>query len=184
MIGIDEVGRGCLAGPLLIVAALQISELSSGLKDSKLLTRNQREEYYKKLNGVCRFGEGWVTAREIDRRGLAGAMRLGVARALKALSADRNEAIIIDGKVNYCPKPFKNTRCIVKADSLVPLVSAASIYAKVRRDNFMRQLKARHPGYGFEAHVGYGTAQHRLAISTLGPIKAVHRMSFKPLYIF
>lgn len=181
MIGVDEVGRGCLAGPMLVVAAYRTGQLPSGLKDSKLMTRRQRQSIFELLTSNFEFGEGWVTPLEIDNNGLARAIRLGVARALRGVGAKMNDNIIIDGPINYLPKRFINYKCLVGADSLVPLVSAASIYAKVKRDRFMIDLAKKHAGFGFEEHVGYYTAQHRLALKKHGPIKSIHRMSFRPL---
>lgn len=181
MIGIDEVGRGCLAGPLLVVAARPNGILPAGLKDSKLMTRRQRQLIFEHLASSVEFGEGWVSSSEIDGRGLARAMKLGVARALRNLGAKHRDKIIIDGPVNYLPNIFKNFQCLINADALVPLVSAASIYAKVRRDRFMIELAKKHLNYGFQNHVGYFTAEHKLALKTYGPIKNIHRMSFQPL---
>jgi len=183
MVGVDEVGRGCWAGPLLVVAARAGDKLPAGLKDSKLMTKKQRETIYQLLSTNCQFGEGWVSAAEIDSRGLADALRLGISRALKALKVSADEEIIMDGKVNYVPTKFTNVKCLVDADVLIPLVSAAGIYAKVRRDAYMSKLKTIHPLYGFERHVGYGTAAHRLAIEQNGVIKGLHRLSFKPVQI-
>lgn len=181
MIGVDEVGRGCWAGPLLVVAARAKNKLPNGLKDSKVMTKLQREKILNKLSISCEFGEGWVTATEIDEHGLADAMRLGVAKALKVLNAKVDEEIILDGKANYIPSEFTNTKCIIDADAIIPLVSAAGIYAKVRRDEYMSKLKESHPAYGFEKHVGYGTAAHKAAIQAHGIIKEIHRLSFKPI---
>ncbi len=181
MVGVDEVGRGCLAGPLLVVAARQKGPLPKGVKDSKLLTRAARETLFEVLVDLCDFGEGWVTSSEIDSGGLAKAMRLGVARALKNLGVTHTEPIIMDGRVNYLPRKFKNIECLVGADATVRIVSAASVYAKVRRDRYMVKLAKTHEGYGFENHVGYFTAQHKLVLKNLGPLKRIHRMSFKPL---
>jgi len=133
------------------------------------------------LSICCNFGEGWVSATEIDKHGLAKALRLGVARALRKLDAQINEEIILDGKVNYLPAKFKSGKCLVDADNLVPIVSAASIYAKVTRDSFMAKLAAKHPAYNFEQHVGYGTKAHIEAISRYGLIKYVHRLSYAPI---
>ncbi len=182
MVGIDEVGRGCLAGPLLVVAARQLADLPVGLTDSKLLSRQQRELLYEPLTAVCVFGEGWVKVAEIDRRGLAGALRLGVARALRALSAVSNEEIIMDGPVNYLPSKFKTVNCLIDADLKVPLVSAASIYAKVTRDRLMAELAPKHPDYGFDSHVGYSTRRHRQALVKFGPLPKIHRYSFMPIH--
>lgn len=181
MVGVDEVGRGCLAGPLLVVAARAHGPLPAGLKDSKLLSRKQRQEILNKLSICCDFGEGWVWAAEIDKRGLVVALRLGVKRALDSLPAGIDEEIVMDGAVNYIPKKYKKAGCLIKADSLLPIVAAASVYAKVARDRYMIELAGRHPGYFFENHVGYGTKAHMLALKKLGGIKYVHRQSYLPV---
>ncbi len=182
MVGVDEVGRGCLAGPLLVVAARQKGKAPEGLTDSKLLTRIQREAIYHLLATNYQFGEGWVRSSEIDERGLSGAMRLGIKRALKQLGATYEEEIIMDGPVNYFSSGYKKVKCLIDADLSVPVVSAASIYAKVRRDRFMIDLSRRHPKYGFESHVGYATPQHLKALSKFGSLKRVHRQFFEPVY--
>jgi len=184
MVGVDEVGRGCLAGPILVVAARAKAQLPEGLRDSKLLSRKQRVEILNKLSISCEFGEGWVKAVEIDRHGLAKALRLGIKRALSGIQAKIDEEIIMDGKVNYPPKKFKKTKCIIDADNMVPIVSAASIYAKVTRDNLMFELAKKHPSYKFENHVGYGTAEHMKAINSFGVIRFVHRASYAPVSKF
>lgn len=181
MVGVDEVGRGCLAGPLLVVAARQTGELPKGLNDSKQLSRQKRESIFKLLTSSFEFGEGWVKPVEIDRRGLSGAMRLGVKRALKQLEVDHKEEIVMDGPVNYFSTKYRNVTCLIDADALVPLVSAASIYAKVTRDRFMVELAKRHRRYGFETHVGYGTPAHLEALNRFGYLKRVHRTFFSPV---
>lgn len=182
MVGIDEVGRGCLAGPLLVVAARQKSDnLPDGLKDSKLLSRKVRNMLFIKIVETCDFGEGWVEAAEIDNLGLASAMRLGVKRALQNLPAKVDERIIMDGNVNYCPGKYKNTETVIDGDQLVPIVSAASIYAKVTRDRYMSVLSLKHPTYKFETNVGYGTPEHLSALENCGPLHLVHRVSFEPI---
>jgi ribonuclease HII len=183
MIGIDEVGRGCWAGPLLVVAAQLTGDLPEGLTDSKLLTRQQREAIYKELISNFQFGEGWVSANEIDKDGLANALKLGVSRSLKKIAAKNSDEIIFDGKVNYIESKFKNSKCIINADMKIPVVSAASIYAKVTRDKFMTELSLNYPAYGFEKHVGYGTNSHKMAIDIHGIIEGIHRTSYKPVKI-
>ncbi len=181
MVGVDEVGRGCLAGPLLVVAARQKAKPPTGLRDSKLLSRKQRERLYPALITSFEFGEGWVSASEIDKLGLGRGLRLGVKRALDQVKPEHSEEIVIDGIVNYVPVTYSNSRCQVDADEFMPLVSAASIYAKVTRDRFMGILSEKYPDYSFDRHVGYATARHFQAIEELGPIKSVHRLSFAPL---
>lgn len=180
MIGIDEVGRGSWAGPLLVVAARQMLSLPDEICDSKRLTKDQRNNIFGQLNKFLEFGEGWVHSDEIDELGLAAAMRIGVCRALLQLGASYEEEIIIDGNVNYCPAEYKNTLAIVKADLFHPVVGAASIYAKVLRDRHMERLASFYPYYGFEKHVGYGTQLHRSALKVHG-VSTLHRKSFRPI---
>jgi ribonuclease HII len=181
MIGVDEVGRGSWAGPLLVVAAQAKTELPIDLKDSKLMTKYQREKILDLLSKCCSFGEGWVSPVEIDMLGLSQAQSLGAARALEKIGADSNENIIVDGKFNYLPAGYINSSAIIKADNSIPIVSAASVYAKVTRDKYMSLLSIEYPGYSFEKHVGYGTKLHSQALSRLGVIDQVHRLSFSPI---
>ena len=183
MIGIDEVGRGSWAGPLLVVAARQVGKLPEGLADSKILIKKRREQLVPAINASCQLGEGWVEPTEIDQLGLTGAMRLGVDRALKAIDAKVGEEIIMDGHINYCASGFTNVRCEIGADATYSLVSAASIYAKVQRDAYMTKISAKYPGYSFESHVGYGTKKHLEALKSLG-ICELHRRSYKPVQVF
>jgi ribonuclease HII len=181
LVGIDEVGRGSWAGPLLVVAARAKLTLPPGLADSKTLTRQQREVLIEQIIETCDIGEGWVQPEEIDKLGLTRAMRLGVGRALLSLGTKIEEdIIIIDGLINYCPEEFTNVRTVAKADSLHPIVSAASIYAKVTRDKHMSRIAKFHPFYGFEKHVGYGTALHLQALKVHG-VSGIHRKSFAPI---
>ncbi len=185
IVGIDEVGRGCWAGPLLVVAARLKPKrlLPEGLADSKKLTKAQREGLLDAIVEKCDLGEGWVQPEEIDQIGLSRAMYLGVSRALMGLGVDLNEPIIMDGLVNYCPKEFENVTTVAKADSIHPIVSAASIYAKVKRDQNMARISPLYPNFGFENHVGYGTAAHMAALKQFGTTE-LHRLSFKPLRAF
>lgn len=183
MIGIDEVGRGCWAGPLLVVAARQKSELPPGLNDSKVLSKIKREKLYEEIRATCQLGEGWVHPEEIDEHGLTAAMRMGVCRALLQLGAAFEDEIVMDGHINYCPTDFTKVQTVIKADSSHPIVSAASIYAKVTRDKHMERIANFHPFYGFEKHVGYGTTLHRSALKIHG-VSPVHRKSYKPVQAF
>ena len=100
---------------------------------------------------------------------------------LKNLVTGINEKIIIDGNINYCPSEYSNTSCITSADKNTPVVSAASVYAKVKRDNFMKTLDLKYPAYGFKHHVGYGTKNHLDALRIHGPLPRIHRYSFEPI---
>jgi ribonuclease HII len=178
IIGIDEVGRGSWAGPL-VVGAVILSRPIDGLKDSKLLSAKQRQ----RLNGLIyaeaqAIGLGWVSAAEIDRLGLTRSIRLAIKRALKQIKIKYNQ-IIIDGNINYLSdNPL--AKAIIKADVNIAAVSAASIVAKVARDSYMSKAAEIYKGYGFETHVGYGTASHLIALNQLG-VCLLHRRSYKPI---
>ncbi|GAC1386633.1 MAG: ribonuclease HII [Candidatus Saccharimonadales bacterium] len=180
MIGIDEVGRGSWAGPLLVVAARSCQALPVEFIDSKLLSKRKRELLLDQIIRNCDLGEGWVTAREIDNFGLTRAMQLGVSRALEAINAKTYEEIIIDGSINYCHGSFTQSQAIIKADANYPLVSAASIFAKVKRDRYMAALADEYANYQFEKHVGYGTKLHQQLLEQYG-VSSLHRKSYKPI---
>lgn len=178
IVGIDEVGRGAWAGPLVVGAVLLGGVSINGLTDSKKLTKRQRErldiEIRQKATGV---GLGWVSARQIDQIGLSAALKLASQRAMVHIRHEYRE-IIIDGTIRLLDDP--RVTLMKKADLLVPSVSAASIVAKVARDNYMKHLDIVFPGYKFTGHVGYGTAVHRAAIEQNG-VTPLHRLSFAPL---
>lgn len=176
MIGIDEVGRGAWAGPLLVCSA-RLRAPIKGLADSKVLSPRRRAQLAKEIAQRADVGYGWVAASEIDAIGLSAALKLGALRAVQKLKPDKNEAIIIDGTINLLPS-YTNVVTKVKADATVPCVSAASIAAKVARDTYMRKMAPSYAVYGFESHVGYGTAQHTLAIQQFGACQE-HRKSFR-----
>jgi ribonuclease HII len=163
----------------LVVAARQVGDLPVGLADSKILSKKRREALFYDIQIACELGEGWVQVSEINHYGLTQAMRLGVKRALLALGTAADEPVIMDGNINYCPKKYQNAQCIIDADATHPIVSAASIYAKVLRDNFMANIADQYPQYRFEKHVGYGTKLHREMLTLHGACD-LHRISWKP----
>jgi ribonuclease HII len=178
IIGVDEVGRGCWAGPVVAGAVLLDAPIV-GLRDSKKLTALQRQV----LDGAIRqqavaYGLGWVPADELDAIGLTAAVGMAMRRAVAAITAPY-EQLVIDGNYNYLPDNPKAS-CLIKADDQVPAVSAASIIAKVARDAYMADMARQFPGYAFEKHVGYGTAAHRLALQERG-VSVLHRRSFAPI---
>lgn len=179
-IGIDEVGRGCWAGPL-VAGAVILNESIAGLKDSKKLSKKQREKLTHdiELQAVA-IGIGWVEPKEIDELGLTKAVGLAMERALAQIKVPFDE-IIIDGNINYFPNDTR-AKAVIKADDSVPSVSAASIVAKVARDKYMTDLAVKYPGYGFDKHVGYGTALHVAGLKLHG-ISDIHRVSFKPIQL-
>jgi ribonuclease HII len=178
IVGIDEVGRGCWAGPL-VAGAVVLGEPIPGLKDSKKLSKAQRERLTKEIRDkALAIGLGWVWPAEIDRIGLTAAVTKAMREALEQIQINYDD-VIIDGHLNFLPDHPK-TQAIIKADDTVPAVSAASIVAKVARDYYMAKASEKFPGYGFESHVGYGTAAHMTAIQKLG-VCVQHRRSFKPI---
>ncbi len=185
ILGIDEVGRGPWAGPLVVGAVVLGGASIEGLDDSKKLTKRRREALeIEILERAAATGLGWVTATEVDEMGLSKALRLATIRAVQAVDMAKvaYDEIIIDGTINFLSETSKGdfVQVIPKADALFPAVSAASIIAKVARDRFMEEQDIAYPGYSFGSHSGYGTAKHRAAIEELG-VTPLHRLSFGPL---
>ena len=196
ILGIDEVGRGPYAGPLVIGACIlpdaeKIEEEPekyhwiSELTDSKKLTAKRREALYTKIKeGVVATATGWVSANEIDEIGLSESLRLACRRAVKQIQETRIpfSEIIIDGTMNFLSgTPLeKYVSTLTKGDLLIKEISAASILAKVERDRYMTELAEKYPEYGFEKHVGYGTAAHQKAMEEFG-LMPEHRRSFRPV---
>lgn len=185
VVGIDEVGRGCWAGPLVAAAVILSDDLViPNLNDSKKLSRLRRLQ----LDVVIRsqamaYGIGWVTPEQIDENGLTWAVSDAMQQACDALLLQipgEEVSIIIDGNYNYLPG-YERVQVQVGADGVVPAVSAASIIAKVARDKYMaEEAHVRYPGYGFDAHVGYGTTAHTASLARLG-VTPIHRLSYKPV---
>lgn len=176
-VGIDEVGRGCWAGPV-VAGAVILNRPIDGLKDSKKLSKKQRESLTEAINEDAAVGLGWVEAFTVDEIGITEAVRLAMQRALDQITVEYDE-VIIDGHLNFLPDNPK-TQAVIKADDTVPAVSAASIVAKVARDNYMTSMDESFPQYGFGKHVGYGTAQHLAMLKQYG-VTELHRQSFKPI---
>lgn len=178
IVGIDEVGRGCWAGPV-VAGAVVLAAPIPGLKDSKKLTRLQRQKLAAVVKAQARaYGLGWVEPKEVDRLGLTEAVRLAMRRALAGIGVAHDE-VIIDGNLNYLPDNPKS-QAVIKADDTVPAVSAASILAKVTRDEYMLKLSVRYPEYGFDRHAGYGTKLHFEMLQRHG-VSDQHRLTYKPV---
>ncbi len=205
ILGIDEVGRGPWAGPLVVGAVLlpdleenkaldeATMEWVAQLADSKKLSAKKRENLSEKILGPAamnygvRTGLGWVTATELDKKGLAVALRLATKRAVKELCNNSNQSvqfssIIIDGTQNFLvgTEYEQVTSILPKADAKIKAVSAASIIAKVARDHYMKEIAQKYPEYGFDKHVGYGTKLHHQMLKQYGPCPE-HRKSFRPV---
>jgi ribonuclease HII len=176
--GIDEAGRGPLAGPVVAAAViLPRRGRPKGLDDSKQLTAEAREELAAAIRRVGIVAIGIASVEEIDTLNILRASHLAMRRAFEAL-AERPVAAIVDG--NMSPDLPCPVECVIDGDVIVPIVSAASIVAKVERDRMMVDLCAQYPGYAFSKHKGYSTPEHQEALTRLGPC-AIHRRSFKPV---
>jgi ribonuclease HII len=178
--GIDEVGRGPWAGPVVAAAvvldrARLPAALAGAIDDSKVLSRAQREALFVQLPTYALIGLGQADVDEIERLNIYWATMLAMRRAVNALEVTPGLALV-DGKGAPGAMPCP-VRCIVGGDALSLSIAAASVIAKVTRDRLMVQQAESYPGYGFERHVGYGTRQHREALVRLGPTP-IHRRSF------
>jgi len=177
--GVDEAGRGPLAGPVF-AAAVMLDDLSpvSGLADSKTLSPAKREKLYDQIraNALC-FCVAQASVEEIDQHNILQATMLAMQRAVKGLRL-KPRKVLVDG--NRLPVLDVLAEAIVKGDSKVAAISAASILAKVERDRWCCTIDADFPAYGFARHKGYGTAEHLKALKTLGPT-IWHRRSFAPV---
>lgn len=172
IIGIDEVGRGAWAGPM-VVGAVAIDQPLEWLRDSKLIAAPARERFAEHIENEASYcSTGWVSSEEIDTMGLTKATTLAIRRALRG--APEATEIIIDGSYDYLPH-VRHARPVENADAFIPAVMAASIIAKVARDKHMAELATRYPAYGLEKNVGYGTAEHRAALQDHGPVLTLHR---------
>jgi len=177
--GVDEAGRGPLAGPV-VVAAVILDDLNPirGLADSKVLTARKREKLYDEIRAkalCCSVAEASVD--EIDQFNILQATMLAMRRAVEGLRL-KPSLVLVDG--NRLPVLAMRAEAIVKGDSKVAAISAASILAKVTRDRWCAELDAQYPQYGFASHKGYGTAEHLLALQTHGACPQ-HRKTFSPV---
>lgn len=175
--GVDEVGRGALAGPVSAGACVFDRDVHlEGLDDSKVLTRQTRERLHAEIQRAARaVAVGHAEPSEIDRIGIVGATILAMRRAIEGLGLPVGH-VLVDGREVDLGLP---TTAIVRGDATVRAIAAAAVYAKVTRDALMAELDSAYPGYGLADNKGYGSAEHRAAIAALGP-SPVHRRSFGP----
>ncbi len=176
--GVDEVGRGCIAGPVVAAAVVLPPDCQlTGVRDSKLVTKLQRQKLSQTIKSTATaIGVGWATPGEIDELGLTKALKLSAQRALVALGG--YNAVILDGKHDYLSQK-QPIRVIVRADQCCLNVAAASIIAKVARDNYMTQMHQLYPAHGFDQNAGYGTRHHLDSLST--GMSPIHRRSVAPV---
>lgn len=189
LVGVDEAGRGPLAGPVAVgvVAAprrLDIRRAFPGVGDSKKLSEALREQIYAEALARAKAGDIKLCARlvgalYIDTHGITRAVRRGVWSGVRSVAVPENSFVKLDGLLKAPPEYRQET--IIKGDSLEPVISLASIVAKVRRDRLMKKLAQVYPQYGFQLHKGYGTAAHRAALKKYG-LCDLHRRSFCNLH--
>lgn len=181
--GIDEVGRGAWAGPVVaaaVVLPLGMRKLASvlrGVRDSKQMTSAQRERWVQAIQDVAEAGVGQSSPQEVDALGLIAATRLAMARALATLQIPPDHLLIDHLRLPGIPLPQTP---LTFGDQLSLSIAAASVVAKVTRDLAMDELDRLHPGFGFARHKGYGTEEHRRALAEFGPT-AIHRYSYMPV---
>lgn len=174
--GVDEAGRGPLAGPVVAAAViLPVDCVIDGLDDSKKLSPKKRETMFGEIcEKAVAYGIAYTDHTRIDEINILQATLEAMRNAVAALSVPA-DFVLIDG--NHTADMAVPEKCIVDGDALVPSIAAASILAKVTRDHYMEQMAAEYPGYGFERHKGYGTKAHYSALEDLG-VCAIHRRSF------
>ena len=181
IVGVDEVGRGCLAGPVYACAAtLRFDHTLQGLTDSKLLSAKRREFFFDAIPFHARIGIGVASVEEIEQLNILQATFLAMRRALAKLNPDPHSIILVDGHQKI-PKIQFEQIAIIKGDLRAEPIAAASIIATVTRDRMMEKLDDEYPGYGFKKHKGYGTSDHRQALDLLGPCRE-HRLSFRGVF--
>ncbi len=185
VVGIDEAGRGPVAGPVavgLVKIPLDFNRnFFKSIRDSKQLTVSDRELWFElaleaKRLGRLDFTVALISEKVIDKKGIAHAIRLGIKRGLKALDIPLDSQIFLDGGIK-APQEFVHQMTVVKGDEKIPVVSLASIMAKVTRDRKMVRLSKKFPEFSFDIHKGYGTLLHRQAIQKYG-LTTIHRQSF------
>ena len=186
MLGIDEAGRGPLAGPVAVGVVMApekfvITRAFPGLADSKQLSEGAREEVYKELRarkaaGEIEFCVRFSSADVIDSRGIARAVRGAISRGVRSLAPSADGVrLYLDGSL-IAPEEYAQ-QTIIGGDEALPIIALASIVAKVRRDRLMRRMALLYPGYGFEEHMGYGTAFHYKMLKKHG-LSPIHRSSY------
>jgi ribonuclease HII len=176
VVGVDEAGRGCLAGPVCAGAVLLSSDIDPlQFTDSKLLSAKQRDTLYEVIINSCQYGIGFATAEEVDTINIHQASLLAMKRALEALKVNPG-CVLVDGKFTI-PNYGGQQIALIKGDLRASPIAAASIIAKVTRDRLLLELGEQYPEYGFAIHKGYATEMHRTAIAKFGPTRH-HRFTF------
>ena len=177
VIGVDEVGRGCLAGPVFAAAVILPEDFDcAGITDSKLISEIRREKFSERIHEHAQIGIGFASVGEIDRLNILQASFLAMRRAIENLQPGTGH-VLVDGNQRINGLVGFQQTTVIKGDLRVVPIGAASIVAKVARDNYMRKLAEKFPVYGFEKHKGYASAVHTTAIQKHGPC-VQHRSTF------
>ncbi len=195
LVGVDEVGRGPIAGPVAVgavcvdvahaktkLSSAEYRALFSGIKDSKKLLSIRRESWFAKIlaakkNRALNFVVTFISAKEIDAKGLSQSIKKALQKSLKKVAPDpKKTQVLLDGSL-YAPAEYKNQKTIIKGDLKEPIIGLASIVAKVMRDRQMVAYAKKYPQYDFEIHKGYGTKKHYEKIKKYG-LSPLHRRSF------
>jgi len=171
--GIDEAGRGPIAGPLVVAGAIINNEIE-GLNDSKQLTEKRREKLFDEIKQNCSYHIVFTDSKTIDEKGLSACLKSSIKEIMDNLKKETND-FLMDGNTSFGIETLQHK---IKADATVQEVSAASILAKVSRDRYMCEISSKYPNYSFEKHKGYGTKAHVEAIKEFGRCEE-HRFSFK-----
>lgn len=182
VVGVDEAGRGPLAGPVVAAAVFINDQKIPGLNDSKKLSESKREILYNQIVKHYQYGVGFATSVEIDQYNILGATHLAMNRALGQLPEScrkKIDIVLVDGNLKI-KKCLYEQIPIIKGDGLSYAIAAASILAKVTRDRYMVDLDQKHPQYGFKKHKGYPTKDHLIALKEYG-VLGEHRRSFRPV---
>lgn len=184
IVGIDEVGRGAVAGPIVAGAVATLGEgLPPGVADSKTVSAKKRFALDHLIQKTANVSIGLASPQEIDNKGIQRCNLLAMKRALEGLRVDKVDLVVVDGRFsmeNLATISLESTiKSIVHGDEKIPVISAASICAKVFRDSLMKKLHAKNSAYGWDKNFGYGTQSHVRAMKEKGLVSGVHRLSFK-----
>ena len=181
IVGVDEAGRGPLAGPVVAAAVIFArTYINKEINDSKQLSEKKREKLFIEIqNNALAIGVGIIDAETIDKINIYEATKLAMKTAIKNLNHNYDLILTDAMKLENQKAPVID---IIKGDAKALPIAAASIIAKVTRDHIMDELAKKYPKYGFDVHKGYGTKKHMDALKQFGPIKGVHRFSYKPVY--
>ena len=180
IIGVDEVGRGPLAGPVVAAAVILHKDIClDGIDDSKKLSAIKRDDFFLKILSFSKFAIGFSTVEEIDRQNILQASLLAMRRAFDSIDI-KNAAVLVDGQFSF-DKENRNIKTCINGDQIYPSIAVASIVAKVVRDRYMCLLAKKFGEYGWDKNSGYGTAKHLLALEKHG-VTPLHRKTFAPVH--